>query len=174
MTPVDQRGLRAVLAMLAPKYRVALEEAHRAYEAAGVPHALCGGMAAGAHGEPRATKDVDFLVGNEVFATPPGALVVAFKSGIPIAVGDIPVDSVPIPTGHERVLLEGLAKAVVDEGIPVLPAAYVAYMKLVANRGIDRVDVRRMIDAGLDPKSIRVLGLGAELEQRLARLLAEE
>lgn len=160
--------------MLAPKYRVALEEAHRAYAAAGVPHALCGGLAAGAYGEPRATKDVDFLVGDEVFATPPGALVVAFKAGIPVAVGDVPVDSVPIPAAHARVLRDGLARAVVDEGIPVLPAAHVAYMKLVAFRALDRVDVRRMLDAGLDPRDVRALGLDAELESRLARVLADE
>ncbi len=31
-------------------------------EAAGVPYALCGGLAVAAHGAPRATKDIDLLV----------------------------------------------------------------------------------------------------------------
>ena len=35
----------------------------------GVPHALVGGLAVGLHGHPRATKDVDFLVGAEAFAS---------------------------------------------------------------------------------------------------------
>ena len=33
----------------------------------GVPHMLIGGVAVGLHGYPRATKDVDFLVGPEAF-----------------------------------------------------------------------------------------------------------
>lgn len=35
----------------------------------GVRHALVGGLAVGLHGHPRATKDVDFIVGEEAFAT---------------------------------------------------------------------------------------------------------
>ena len=35
----------------------------------GVPHALVGGLAVGLHGHPRATKDVDFIVGEAAFAT---------------------------------------------------------------------------------------------------------
>lgn len=34
-----------------------------------VPHALVGGLAVGLHGHPRATKDVDFLVGEEAFTS---------------------------------------------------------------------------------------------------------
>lgn len=174
MSTGARRGLGAVLDMLAPKYRVAIEEAHRAYEAAGVPHALCGGLAAGAHGEPRATKDVDFVVGEEAFASAPGSLVVSFKPGIPIAVGDVPVDSVPIPQEHAAVLRDGIARARLDEGIPVLPAAHVVYMKLLSFRAVDRVDIRRMLDAGLAPAEIRALGLDADLEARLGRVLSEE
>ena len=33
----------------------------------GVPHVLIGGLAVGLHGHPRATKDVDFMVGTEAF-----------------------------------------------------------------------------------------------------------
>jgi len=35
----------------------------------GVRHALIGGLAVGVHGHVRATKDVDFLVGGEAFAS---------------------------------------------------------------------------------------------------------
>lgn len=35
----------------------------------GVRHALVGGLAVGVHGHPRATKDIDFIVGAEAFAT---------------------------------------------------------------------------------------------------------
>ena len=37
----------------------------------GVPHMLIGGVAVGLHGYPRATKDVDFLVGPEAFKPSP-------------------------------------------------------------------------------------------------------
>ena len=33
----------------------------------GIPHALVGGLAVGLNGHPRATKDVDYLVGREAF-----------------------------------------------------------------------------------------------------------
>jgi hypothetical protein len=36
-----------------------------ALEAAALPYALCGGLAVGVHGAPRATKDVDLLVAPE-------------------------------------------------------------------------------------------------------------
>lgn len=52
------QGLRAVLEMLAPEMRSAVLEANRAYAALGVTYALCGGLAAGAHGDPRLTKVV--------------------------------------------------------------------------------------------------------------------
>ena len=37
--------------------------------ALGIPHALVGGLAVGHHGHPRATKDVDFIVGEAAFAS---------------------------------------------------------------------------------------------------------
>src|SRR6185369_6865442 len=57
----------------------------------GVRHALVGGLAVGAHGYPRATKDVDFLVGDEAFEHHAGGIV-TMKPGIPIQIGGVLVD----------------------------------------------------------------------------------
>ena len=34
-----------------------------------IPHVLVGGLEVGIHGHPRSTKDVDFMVGSEAFAS---------------------------------------------------------------------------------------------------------
>src|SRR5258708_35274194 len=57
----------------------------------GVRHTLVGGLAVGAHGYPRATKDVDFLVGDEAFEHHAGGIV-TMKPGIPIQIGGVLVD----------------------------------------------------------------------------------
>lgn len=45
-----------------------LVELARALTSAGIPYALCGGLAVAAHGAPRATKDIDLLVRPEALA----------------------------------------------------------------------------------------------------------
>lgn len=50
-----------------------------------------GGLAVGAHGYPRATKDVVFLVGDEAFEHHTGGIV-TMKTGIPIQIGGVLVD----------------------------------------------------------------------------------
>jgi len=60
---------KALAQVVAPRV---LEDARRVSETLtelGVPHALVGGLAVGLHGHPRATRDVDFLVGPAAFAT---------------------------------------------------------------------------------------------------------
>ena len=61
-------GLQSQLEMLSDSMREAVLAAFDAYAALGVPFALVGGLAAGAHGRPRFTKDVDFLVGDEALS----------------------------------------------------------------------------------------------------------
>ena len=51
----------------------------------GVRHVLVGGLAVGAWGHARATKHVDFLVGEEAFEHHPGGLV-TMKYGVPITI----------------------------------------------------------------------------------------
>jgi hypothetical protein len=57
-------GLRGVVH---PDILERTEQISRTLTALGIPHALIGGLAVGVYGHPRATKDVDFLVGTEAF-----------------------------------------------------------------------------------------------------------
>ena len=59
MTKPDPSFLQDVVA---PKIIDAMRAASRALAQAGVRHSVAGGLAVGANGYPRATKDVDFLV----------------------------------------------------------------------------------------------------------------
>jgi hypothetical protein len=68
--------------VVAPKVIDAMKAASQALTRAGVRHTVAGGLAVGANGYPRATRDVDFLVGNEAFEHHPGGLV-TLKQGSP-------------------------------------------------------------------------------------------
>jgi hypothetical protein len=63
----------------------AWKAASAALTRAGVRHVVIGGLAVGANGHPRATKVVDFLVGDEAFHHHAGGLV-TMNPAIPIAV----------------------------------------------------------------------------------------
>src|SRR6266481_5425508 len=94
----DLSRLRGVVA---PEILAAAEVASDQLRAAGIPHALAGGLAVGAHGYPRTTDDVDFLVGDEAFVIHAGGLV-TLKVPL-IAVGKVRIDFVSIePSPSER------------------------------------------------------------------------
>ncbi len=57
--------LSSVEGVVAPGVLDAMRRASEVLTRLGVRHALVGGLVVGAHGYPRATKDVDFLVGDE-------------------------------------------------------------------------------------------------------------
>ena len=76
---------------VAPRILDAMRVASARLTELGVRHVLVGGLAVGAWGHARATKDVDFLVGEEAFEHHPGALV-TMKYGVPIQVGGVAVD----------------------------------------------------------------------------------
>jgi len=113
----------------------------------GIAHAIIGGIAVGAHGAPRATKDVDFLVHqHEAFH---GNLILSFAPGVPIAVGDIVIDYLtPEGTPWSGILSDCIASAVVTGGIPVIGLEPLVLMKLHAGRRRDLDDVQRLLDQG--------------------------
>ena len=92
----------------------------------GIGHALVGGLAVGAHGWPRATKDVDFLV-----------------------------DATLSIRDDERHLQSAIDNAETSEGVPVAPVEAIVYMKLASPRSKDRMDVIELIRAGLDVEKVR-------------------
>ena len=134
--------------VVAPEILHAAETASRKLREAGIPHALAGGLAVGAHGYPRTTDDVDFLVGDEAFERHAGGLV-TLKLPL-IAVGNVRVDLVSIDdTEDER---EQTRTAVdqppITSEVPVVPLPVLVYMKLKAGRQKDIADVVELLKRG--------------------------
>jgi hypothetical protein len=127
----------------------------------GVRHVLVGGLAVGAWGHPRATKDVDFLVGEEAFEHHAGGLV-TMKYGVPIQVGGVPVDLLSATANgcEDALAITGIAD------VPVAPLEVLIYLKLSSPRPQDFADVIALIRLGVDRERIRT-----DLETRSPQLV---
>lgn len=112
----------------------------------GIRHALVGGLAVGAHGWARATRDVDFLIGASGFQVH-GGNIVTFAPGVPLRVGNVAVDPL-VPAPNEAYFEAAIEQAVVSEGIPILPLEALFAMKLRSPRRKDRVDLIELTKAG--------------------------
>lgn len=95
--------------------------------------ALVEGLAVGAHGYPRTTEDVDFLVGDEAFVKHASGLV-TLKVPL-IAVGNVRVDflSVDESTGEGDQLRPALPCPLPGEPVPIVPLTALVYLKLKAS-----------------------------------------
>ena len=127
----------------------AMKLASEALAAANVRHVVVGGLAVGANGYPRATKDVDFLVGAEAFHHHASGLV-TMRPDVPFQVNSVAVDLLS-PAADEAFLEDSLAA---DPGT-VMEAAPLVYLKLRSPRRKDQVDVIEMIKGGIDTKRCR-------------------
>jgi len=125
-----------------------------------IPHALVGGLAVGLHGHPRATKDVDFIVGNEAFAKTNPMLV--FRDEVADVVRWGVVDL--LATVDDQPLIEALE--VPEEGrVPVVPVPVLVLMKLRASRPQDIADVFQLVAVGMDVGQVRQF-LGVHAPER--------
>jgi hypothetical protein len=118
----------------------------------GVRHALVGGLAVGAHGFPRATKVVDFLVGDEAFEHHPGGIV-ALKAGIPIQVGGVLVDLLSVQPDEGA--LHEVPVAPASGEVPLAPVEAIVHLKLKSPRMKDATDVVELLKAGVDAARCR-------------------
>lgn len=137
----------------------------------GVPHALIGGLAVGLHGHPRATKDVDYLVGTEAFERTFPILVYREELKDLVKMGVIDLLGVPptYPTLADYLIVP-------EEGeVPVLPVEALVLMKLVAARTQDMADISALLEVGANPDEIlRFLHLnGPSLVTKFEALLSE-
>lgn len=135
--------------VVAPKVLDALKLASEALTAAGVRHVVVGGLAVGANGYPRATKDVDFLVGAEAFQYHASGLV-TMRPEIPFQVNGVAVDLLSPEAGED--FLEATLAA--PPGT-MMEAPPLIYMKLKSPRRKDEADVIEMIKGGIDTKQAR-------------------
>lgn len=131
-------------AVVAPRVLEAMRAAAAELRRMGVRHALVGGLAVGAHGWPRATRDVDFLVDETAFERRPGGLLVL---KVPFEAGGVPVDSLA-PRDDEPFLADARDHAEATDGLPVIGIEALVYMKLRAGRMRDQVDVVELLKAG--------------------------
>jgi hypothetical protein len=144
---VNFMDIKETFRFVAPRVRDAAVNTAAQLNHLGIRYALAGGLAVGAHGYVRATTDVDFLVGEEAFDHQ--GLLVAFKAGVPIEVDGIRIDYLsPAALGPQ--LEEVLNHPPMSEGLAVVPVEALIYMKLVAKRRKDLVDVVELIKAGAD------------------------
>ena len=144
--------IKDTFSFVAPKVREAALKTAAQLKHLGIRHALAGGLAVGAHGYVRATTDVDFLVGEEAFDHQ--GLLVAFKAGVPIEVDGIRIDYLsPVSLGPQ--LEEALNHPQLSEGLAIVPIEALIYMKLVAQRRKDLLDVVELLKAGADVKRVR-------------------
>ncbi len=172
-------GLKSQLDMLSASMVEAVLAACEAYAELGVPYALVGGLAAGAFGRPRFTKDIDFLVGEQAFRK--SGLIISFALPMPLQAGDVAIDPIPLPEEPARraALSAALASPEIDtttgHRIPVLAPTWLAYMKLASPRGKDCDDIVGMMQAGrVDMDLLRsAVATDAELAARLDAAVAE-
>lgn len=127
----------------------AMKLASEALSRAGVRHVVVGGLAVGANGYPRATRDVDFPVGDEAFERHAGGLV-TLRAGVPFQVAGVAVDFLS-PEPAEPFLESTLT---LSPG-SIIDAPGLVYLKLKSPRLKDRVDVVELVKAGIDVAAVR-------------------
>jgi hypothetical protein len=118
----------------------------------GIRHAICGGVAVGAYGFVRATKDVDFLTGDEAFVISSGGITM-LAPGVGFAVNDIPTDMVGMTRkGHRdgdmRFLEVEIDNPFDLDDMPLISPEGLIAMKLIAFRRKDQLDIIEVLRAG--------------------------
>ena len=149
----DTPNIHALEGVVAADILTAMRVASAEFRRLGIRHALVDGLAVGAYGWPRATKDVDFLIGPEGFEHHAGGIV-TFASGVPLRVGRVPVD--PLLAADDEPFMEAVLDAApVSDGIPVVPIEGLVYMKLVSPRRKDEIDIIELAKtAGFDRERV--------------------
>lgn len=145
--PIAGANLAAVEGVVAVRVLDAMRRASDELTRLGVRHALVGGLAVGAYGYPRATKNVDFLVSDEAFEHHPGGIV-TMKPGIPIQIDGVLVDLLSAQADEAALGAVPVARTGAD--VPVAPIEALIHLKLKSPRLKDAVDVVELLKAGID------------------------
>jgi len=139
--------VKVLTEVVAPAILTRAEQVSSTLRELGIPHALIGGLAVGVHGHPRATKDVDFLVGSEAFETTEPFLVYREELKDLARIGETDIMYVPDQ-------FPGLsAELRLEDDIPIISLCGLILMKLAAFRARDQEDVRMLLRP--DPGRIR-------------------
>jgi hypothetical protein len=111
--------LKPVAEVVSDRIWRAMVDGSAALSQLGVRHALVGALAVGAHGWPRATGDVDFLVDDSAWTKTPAGLVV-MRAGLPVQAHGVAIDTLSV-RDDERHLVSAIEAAELTEGVPVAP-----------------------------------------------------
>ena len=139
--------------VVAPEILTAMRAASAQLSRAGVRHALAGALAVGAWGYPRASRDVDFLVGDEAFEHHEGGIV-TMVPGVPIGAGGIPIDHLGV-LPYESYPQQPVSRPAGGEDLPIVPLEALIYLKLKSPRRKDEADVVELLRIH-DPKPLRL------------------
>ena len=150
---VNLMDLNESFRFVAPSIRDAAVRTAAQLRSLDIRHALAGGLAVGAYGYVRATTHVDFLVGEEAFVHQ--GPFVTFKPGVPIEVSGIRIDYLS-PVGLGAHLDDVLNRTIMSDDLAVVPIDVLIYMKLVAKRRKDLVDIVELLKAGADFSKQRI------------------
>lgn len=145
--PHDEPNIRNLYGIVSDEVLRAMRAAHETLDRAGIPHALVGALAVGAYGYPRASKDVDFLVGDEAFDHHESGII-TLKPGVPIEYKGITIDPISIAPGSEH-LQDSVDDPEESEGIPVAHPEALVFMKLMSPRRKDAADIVELVASGL-------------------------
>lgn len=128
-----------------------------------IRHTLVGGLAVGVYGWPRATRDVDFLVGSEIQRSPTPFTDAAMKAA------GVPIDKVIPRTRGDRYLVDELNDPHWIDGVPVARPTVVVASKLARMEMRDQADVVELLKA----KLIRPAAIRSYLEEFLPEVYIE-
>jgi hypothetical protein len=111
-----------------------------------IRHAVIGALAIGVYGWPRATRDIDLLVGDDAWhrlSTGERRPLVS----LPEQVGGVGVDYVPVDVAGDF-LNSALDHPFVTDGIPIAPPEVVVCTKLLRLAMRDQADIVELLKAG--------------------------
>lgn len=169
---------------------------HRAFDAAGIAHALGGALALGYHvSEPRGTRDIDVNVSvdveqaDRVFAALPADLPWSLQDELRVRedgqvrllwpVTDSPAPPIPVDLFlpqhdlHRVVATRTELVSMLDAQVPIICATDLAIFKLLFDRGKDWGDVESMLRFGkVDVPEVQrwLIDIVGPDDQRLGRL----
>jgi hypothetical protein len=130
-----------------PAVIAALREASRRLTAQGVRHLVIGALAVGAHGWPRATRDVDLLVAPEAWDTAADGSQTP-RVTLVDSIGGVDIDYLPVDVAGDF-LLASFAAPFVSEDVPIAPMEVVIITKLLRLAMRDQADVVELVKAGV-------------------------
>lgn len=140
--------------IVAPVVLDAMRTASARLRQAGVRHALVDGLAVGAYGYVRATRDVDFLVGDECFDFHASGLV-SIKTTVAVDELPVRVDFLSV-LPNERQLERELSTGAIENpnAVPVISIGALVYLKLKCGRQKDLADVVELLKSGIDVREV--------------------